>query len=157
MSYTYPFEMASLSCDIIVLKDNDDEFTFNNPLVLLIERGADPYKGCLALPGGFIERTEHIKNGVIRELKEETNIDANPDNVEFLFFMDEPYRDIRQRTISFVHLVHLYDSSVEVTAGDDAKSFKWVHLSDLLDYQFQLAFDHQQMINRLFLHYNHKL
>jgi 8-oxo-dGTP diphosphatase len=36
------------------------------PQVLLIERGADPYKGCWAFPGGFMNMDETTEQCAIR-------------------------------------------------------------------------------------------
>jgi 8-oxo-dGTP diphosphatase len=44
--------------------------------VLLIKRKGWPYKGMWALPGGFLDQNETALEGVLRELKEETGLDA---------------------------------------------------------------------------------
>lgn len=43
---------------------------------LLVERGKEPWKGWLAFPGGSIELGETSEQAAIRELKEETALDA---------------------------------------------------------------------------------
>ena len=40
--------------------------------VLLIERGQDPFKGCWAFPGGFMQMDEDAETCARRELEEET-------------------------------------------------------------------------------------
>lgn len=42
------------------------------PKVLLIERGDEPFKGCWAFPGGFMNMDENTEQCAIRELEEET-------------------------------------------------------------------------------------
>ena len=42
------------------------------PLVLLIERGRDPFRGSHALPGGFVDRGERVETAAVREALEET-------------------------------------------------------------------------------------
>jgi 8-oxo-dGTP diphosphatase len=44
--------------------------------LLLIRRGINPGKGRWALPGGYVDFGEHPSKAVIREIKEECNIDA---------------------------------------------------------------------------------
>ena len=41
------------------------------PKVLLIERGDEPFKGCWAFPGGFMNMDETTEQCAIRELEEE--------------------------------------------------------------------------------------
>lgn len=49
--------------------------------ILLVKRALDPAKGQWGLPGGFIERGETPFEGAIRELKEETNLCGNPEQI----------------------------------------------------------------------------
>ena len=48
----------------------------NKGRLLLIRRGINPGKGRWALPGGYVDFGEHPSKAVIREVKEECNIDA---------------------------------------------------------------------------------
>src|SRR5215475_5134912 len=50
--------------------------------VVLVRRDIEPYRGELALPGGFIETGESWREGAIRELREETGLQAEPDEVQ---------------------------------------------------------------------------
>jgi ADP-ribose pyrophosphatase YjhB (NUDIX family) len=49
--------------------------------VILIRRDIEPFRGELALPGGFIETGESWREAAIREFWEETGLRANPDEV----------------------------------------------------------------------------
>jgi ADP-ribose pyrophosphatase YjhB (NUDIX family) len=48
--------------------------------LLVVRRGIDPFKGKLALPGGFLEH-EEWRAGLVRELREETGIELTPADV----------------------------------------------------------------------------
>jgi ADP-ribose pyrophosphatase YjhB (NUDIX family) len=45
---------------------------------LLIRRGCEPHKGQWSIPGGMLELGEELADGVRRELKEETGLEAEP-------------------------------------------------------------------------------
>jgi ADP-ribose pyrophosphatase YjhB (NUDIX family) len=49
--------------------------------LIVIRRDIEPARGELALPGGFIETGETWQEGAVRELREETGIDAEPGEV----------------------------------------------------------------------------
>jgi len=93
--------------------------------ILLIERGGYPYKGCWALPGGFVNIDEDIADSAIRELKEETGLDA--EYLEQAAVWGQPGRDPRQRviTVSFIALAEYSEPS----AGDDAAKAQWFKVS----------------------------
>ena len=95
--------------------------------ILLIQRGGYPYKGCWALPGGFVDIDEDIANAAKRELKEETGIDVP--YVEQAAVWGKPERDPRQRvvTVSFVAIAWL--GSAKAKAGDDAAQAEWFAIS----------------------------
>ncbi len=44
--------------------------------VLYVRRNYEPHKGTWTLPGGYVEHTETLDEAVIRELREETGIEA---------------------------------------------------------------------------------
>ena len=70
MAYTYEYPRPAVTADCVVMTKEDV------PQVLLVERGNEPYKGCWALPGGFMNMDETTEQCAFRELKEETGLDV---------------------------------------------------------------------------------
>lgn len=122
--------------------------------ILLVERKASPGKGLLALPGGFLDDNEKLKDAVVRELKEETRIKvpvpvlAGSIVKEQVF--DDPHRSSRGRTITHAFLIELkpeVKGLPKVKGGDDAKHAFWIPLGNL-DSE-KLFEDHFHIINAM--------
>lgn len=105
--------------------------------VLLVRRGAQPGKGLWAMPGGFINQDERVRDAAIRELREETGIKV-PDPVlrgsiiaQDVF--DDPNRSARGRTITHAFLIRLRDDTAlpKVKGMDDADKARWVPIGQL--------------------------
>ena len=115
------------------------------PKVLLIQRGDEPYKGCWAFPGGFMEIDETTEQCAIRELEEETGLKV--DEVHQIGAFSKVDRDPRGRTITVAYLAFV-DAPVEVKGQDDAANAEWFLLSALP----ALAFDHADIMKAVKAH-----
>jgi 8-oxo-dGTP diphosphatase len=116
--------------------------------VLLIERGGDPFNGCWALPGGYVEVTddgdqgESLENAARRELYEETGLSRLESIYQFFTFGD-PGRDPRGRVISVAYLVAVDEQEAECAqAGSDAAKVRWFDVTALP----AMAFDHDLIL-----------
>jgi len=125
-----------VTVDAIILQD---PLNFS-PKVLLIQRKNDPFKGCYALPGGFIEMDELLKHAAERELMEETGLQGI--ELAQLAAFDDIDRDPRDRNISVVFYGFTTSNNSQVAGGDDALIAEWFSLNKLPS----LAFDHAKVI-----------
>ena len=131
--YQYDYWRPAVAADNVVYR-----FDGKNLQVLLVQRGNDPYKGMWALPGGFLNEDETLKEAALRELKEETGI--VPRYTEELCSCSGVNRDPRGRVISVVYYSFVHD--VEAHAGDDAAETQWFNIYELPN----MAFDHEEVM-----------
>ena len=130
MSYTYEYPRPAVTADCVVITKEAE------PKVLLIQRGNEPYKGCWAFPGGFMNMDETTEQCAIRE---QTGLKI--DEVKQIGAYSRVDRDPRGRTITVAYLAFV-DSPVEVNGQDDAAKAEWFALSNLPE----LAFDHEEIM-----------
>ena len=146
------YERPSVTADIVVLTlDSSDELS-----ILLIKRGEYPFKGCWAIPGGFLQAgKESIDEAAARELKSETNID----NVYLkqLYTFGNPGRDPRTTVISVAYTALVPKHMLDIKAGDDAQDARLFKIKydvngivftndGLTITESDLAFDHNEII-----------
>jgi 8-oxo-dGTP diphosphatase len=133
--YTYKYPHPAVATDCVIFGFDGIKLH-----VLLIERGAEPYKGMWAFPGGFLQMEEDAEQGALRELKEETNLTAQ--YIEQFYTFSDPHRDPRERIISIAYyaLVKIQ----EVKGGDDAAKAQWFAIDEIP----RLAFDHDRILRK---------
>ena len=134
---------------------NCQEFIYKNPIpvvagvileqgnrILLIKRGMEPCINKWALPSGFIEINESPKECIIREIKEETNLNCR---IKYLFGV---YQQKGWRYESVIVLAYLLDIITgEAKAGDDAIDVCYFDYKKLPDIPFK---SHKEIINDIF-------
>ena len=121
----------------------DAVIKFNKTSIVLIRRKNQPFKGELALPGGFVEVGERVEDACIREAYEETNIRVTIKKLIGVF--SAPNRDPRGHNISIAFLCEPLTDSEKPIAKDDAQSLEIVKITDIAS--LKLAFDHKDIIN----------
>ena len=141
MAYTYKYPRPAVTADCVVITKESE------PKVLLIQRGADPFKGAWAFPGGFMNMDETTEQCAIRELEEETGLKVA--TVHQIGAYSKVDRDPRGRTITVVYLA-IIDTPQNVIGKDDAAKAEWFPITDLPT----LAFDHEEIIKDAFAAYN---
>ena len=133
MSYTYKYPRPAVTADMIVLTDKSE------PKILLIQRRDEPFKGCWAFPGGFMDMDETTEQCAIRELEEETGLEVG--EVKQVGAYSSVDRDPRGRTITVAYVAHI-PQALPVMGLDDAAEAKWWPIDALPP----LAFDHAQIL-----------
>lgn len=119
----------------IITRDNNGRLE-----ILLTRRNVQPFKDKWCIPGGHVELYEDAVSAVIREIKEETNLDFQP---VFLHYMDEIFTD---RNLHNVVLMFYGEATNElIPSPDEVSEADWFSLDDAM--KTELAFHHERAIN----------
>lgn len=133
--YCYKYPHPAVTTDCVVFGFDGKRLN-----ILLIERGGEPYKGCWAFPGGFMNINETAEQGAMRELCEETGL-----KLEYLKqfgTFTAVNRDPRERVITIAFYALARKSAVQ--GGDDAANAQWFPIEDIPP----LAFDHDYILRK---------
>ena len=136
-AHCYEYSRPALTVDTVAISGTRDARR-----VLLIRRGAEPYMGRWALPGGFVDEGERIVDAARRELAEETGLAWGGELIEVGSFGD-PGRDPRGWNVCVAWLAVLGEAAPAVCGGDDAAEAAWFSLDEL---PVPLAFDHDAIL-----------
>ena len=105
--------------------------------LLTVRRSREPARGTLDLPGGFVDPEEGVESAVVRELREETALEAR--SVRMLFSLPNiyPYSGIDVYTADLFYCVRVasFDGAV---AMDDAGELLVRPLGELSAEEFGL-------------------
>lgn len=133
------FPAFAVTVDVVV-------FTMSEGVlqVVLVCRGEAPFEGRWAIPGGFKRPNETLAEAALRELREETGVDGASLLAQFGAYGD-PGRDPRLNVVTVAYLAVLRDVGV-VAGGSDAAAAELVPVSDVLNGDLELAFDHRRIV-----------
>jgi len=133
--FCYEYPRPAVATDIVILSLETGTLR-----LLLVRRGADPFGGWWALPGGFLQETEDLDACARRETEEETGV--RPGRILQFANFSHPDRDPRGRVISVAYLALVRAGEVRLQAGTDAAEADWRNLSEV----GTLAFDHDDIL-----------
>ncbi len=136
MPYTYEYPRPMVTVDVVAVAPGKQGLE-----LLLIRRGNDPFKGKWALPGGFLDLDEELEESAVRELLEETGVEAK--ELRQIGAFGKIGRDPRGRTINVAFLAVL-DESHAPRAGDDAAEARWFPADEPPD----MAFDQNEILEK---------
>jgi 8-oxo-dGTP diphosphatase len=134
------WEQPLVTVDVVIFMLNDAGLH-----VLLMRRGADPFEGRWALPGGFIHPGEDadLEAAATRILSDKTGV-ASPYFEQLQAFGDRA-RDPRGWTVSFAFFALLSVEAPVLQKGANASDVAWWPIDDL-DAASPLAFDHAEIL-----------
>ena len=135
MSYQYQYPRPALTVDSVVFGFDEGDLK-----LLLIERALEPFAGCWALPGGFVQMDETLDSAALRELREETGLHNLI--LEQLHTFGDPDRDPRERVVSVAYFAMVILKHHRARPSSDANRTRWFSVGQLP----ALAFDHAAII-----------
>jgi 8-oxo-dGTP diphosphatase len=141
VSHSYEHPRPALTADMLVVAGDAG----GAPEVLMIRRGGEPFRGMLALPGGFVDVGETVEQAALRELGEETGVRLGGADLRLAGVYSQPGRDPRGWTVSVLFRVDLGERP-DAEHGDDAAAVEWVSVADALSHPTWFAFDHDRML-----------
>jgi 8-oxo-dGTP diphosphatase len=134
--YSGEYIAPTLTVDSIIFQITNDELE-----VLLVKRGADPFKDWYALPGGYNAAGETTREAMGRILERKAGINTNDLGlVEQLYTFDTVARDPRGHAVSVTYMGLGKDLTPH--DGEHTQSPTFIPVSQLPD----LAYDHRAII-----------
>lgn len=130
----------AVTVDVAMFSIRDDALQ-----VLLVQRGAEPYKGAWALPGGFAHPDEDLHEAAARELAEETGLRDGAWRLEQLASYGAPERDPRMRVVTVAYWTVCADLPAP-RGGSDADAAAPVDVESIERGDVRLAFDHERIV-----------
>ncbi|MGQ9566166.1 MAG: NUDIX hydrolase [Candidatus Bathyarchaeales archaeon] len=108
--------------------------------ILMVKRASEPGKGKWSVPGGLVELGEKLEKTVIREVKEETNLDVTV--VRLIDAVDNIVYDangkLRFHFVILDFLTSLKGGNLQPSS--DVVDTKWIRLDEAEDYDLTKTF-----------------
>ncbi len=101
-----------------------------NKNLLVVERGREPAKGMLDLPGGFVDIGERAEDALQREIREELNLEIKQFSLLTTFPNDYPYGDMLYFTLDLAFVCQVRDFS-KIRTADDVSGHQFIPLHEI--------------------------
>jgi ADP-ribose pyrophosphatase len=108
--------------------------------ILIVKRGSEPGKGKWSVPGGLVELGEAIEQTVVREVKEECNLDVEVDRLIDVVdnIVTDENGEVKYHFVILDFFVKLRGGKLK--PGDDVENAKWVTLEEVEKYDITKTF-----------------
>lgn len=121
MSRSYP-DRPLLGVGAIIARDSQ---------ILLVRRANPPLQGQWSIPGGLVEVGETTREAAVREVREETGFEVDPERLVEVF--ERILRDDNSRVEYHFVLIDYFCRIISGTekAGSDVSELRWASCEDL--------------------------
>ena len=110
--------------------------------ILLTKRNVDPYKEFWCFPGGHIDAGETAEQAVVREVKEETGLDIQP---QFMFNFKENIPHLNKNDILAVFQSEA-KGLINISPAEVQEAF-WAPVDEAI--KLPLAFKHNEVLQMI--------
>jgi 8-oxo-dGTP diphosphatase len=137
------FERPLVTVDVVILTLRGDRLE-----ALLMRRGAEPFLGSWALPGGYIHLDEDadLDAAARRILRDKTGVETP--YLEQLQGFGNATRDPRGWTATFTYVALIASETLSLKQGANADEAAWFEVTASGAVQLPLAFDHDEILRR---------
>ena len=110
--------------DLLLSRKNKDN---NDEILLSLRKNTGHDDGKYELPGGHVEEGEDIIDAMIREAKEELNINVKRDNLEIVHILHH----YKGNALKFILKANAYDGNLTIGEPDKCEELKWFSINSL--------------------------
>ncbi len=112
-----------IGCEAFIVRDDK---------LLLGMRGESTYgSGTWALPGGHLEPGERLDECIVREIKEEMDIEVPLSAVSLIAITDDIQTDTDRQYVHVTFIVDIGDASPKIAEPDYCQEWRWFAAKDL--------------------------
>lgn len=135
-----PYEQPLVTVDVVILTLRSDQLQ-----VLLMKRGADPFRGAWALPGGYIHPEEDVDLDAAARRILLAKAGIKTPYLEQLQGFGNARRDPRGWTVTFAYFALIASETLVLKQGANAEEVAWWEVAGRR-VQATLAFDHAEIL-----------
>ena len=122
MPYTKNNKLHIVSV-VAVIRNNEGKY-----LVLKRSDREIAYPGMYTFPGGKVEDNETVEETLIKEIKEEANLDLKPGKI---LLKDKSFIMPDDQTVKVFSYLCEVENSDDIKISDDFTDYKWISFEDL--------------------------